>query len=199
MRTLGAARGLVAVLVVAVSVGCSSAAPAGPAPGPGSVAQAPAPAVPARAYRNAQYGYSLDPPPGWTLEPNRPAELKDVADLFIGPPHPVGDGYIEVNMVITVDPMDGADLNLVTEAMKVGLKSDAQTRLLADEPLTLADGRPARLLSLSQPSDLGAVRTLQLIVVDRGRAHNVVVGLPESVFARDEPALRASLVSFTAG
>lgn len=205
MRPLGFVRrleivaGLVAALAAGV-VACSSPAPAPAAPVPGSAppAAGPGTAVPApRAYRNAQWGYSFDPPPGWVSVPDKGPETPG-SERFVGPPRSV-NRELESNPDLRIDTFtaDGLDFKGMVEHAKANYLKGY--RLLIDEDLTLADGRPAHLLG-SVKQVLGYdMRELRLIVVDRGRVYMLATTSPEFTFGRDEPVLRSSLSSFTLG
>jgi hypothetical protein len=207
MSPFGVARvrpGIVAVLVTALSAGvvaCSAPAPA--APPAGSAAPAPAPsAPPPRAHRNAQYGYGLDPPPGWVSQPNLGKEFKeaagvDAADVFVAPQRSPG-GQAGANLTVVVAAAEGYDLKGAAEATKRGY-GGPDYRLVADEAVTLADRRLGHLLGSSRRGSKGVVLNLQLLVVDRDRLYYVTTTSSGDTFAQDEPMLRSSLLSFTLG
>jgi hypothetical protein len=196
--------GVVTMLVAGLSAGvvaCSS--PVQAVPAPGSAVPAPVPSAPApRAYRNAQWGYSFDPPPGWISVPDKGPE-SPYSERFLGPPRPVSPEFeSEPELRIANFRADGLDLKGMVEHAKDPKRhrlAGKGYRLLIDEDLTLADGRPAHLLGAVKQILGYDMRELKLIVVERGQVYVLETTSPEFTFARDEPTLRASLTSFTLG
>lgn len=187
---------VVAIVVVAGAVGlvgCSSESAHPTVPGATSSSAPPEPA----SYRNEQSGFALTPPRGWQQVPGFSAAAVTFAAPKSGSEITTDTGgRTRANLNVVVTPTD-ADLDANLAGAKQLLPTtfpDYQPYL--DEPFTLADGQPGRLLGCTYSLSGLTLRNLQLLVVARGNAYVVSATAPDQTFGTYEPDIRQSLATF---
>jgi len=194
VRTSSRLRLGVVMLVVAGLVsmtGCSgSRSPQRPSPAPSAMNPA------AEPYHNVQDGYSITPPPGWRYRPITP-QLGVSAFFAASTADSTGQKPFVDNLNVVISATD-VDLDTAVIQNKQEFPNNfLNYQLTTDESVTLPDRRPGHLLggTYDQP-DVGSLRNLQLFVVNAGHEYVVTATTPTASFARYEPLLRASLLSF---
>lgn len=142
-------------------------------------------------------GYSFVPPRGWALHPTDPQS--GLSSLFSAPTADSVDGkpfVSNINVVVAIVPHDLEETVAETKQSYPTIFVNYQP--LVDEGVTLANGESGHLLggSYDQPGT-GALRNLQLFVVDGGKNYVVSATAPAGNFGSYESVLSSSLLSFT--
>ncbi|GAA0934725.1 hypothetical protein [Pseudonocardia zijingensis] len=171
IRVAGIAAALAGAAIVA---GCTVAVPGAPAADPAGIARpAPSTRPPGPVFRDALGRFDLVPPPGWTVDTSG---VESTAVVFVDPQvseSPSGRFRASVNVVVV--PARGALPGIVTGARQE-VRSLADYRPTADEPVTLPDGSPAHMLggTYRDPRSGLVLRNLQLVAL-HGTTETVVV------------------------
>jgi hypothetical protein len=141
--------------------------------------------------------FTLAPPPGWSMSTAGPKGTAAVfADPQPLPPAVTGRFNANINVVVAPTP---ADLGRTVSGAQQELRRLPGYTSTADEPLTLSDGTPARLIGgrFTDPDGRLALRNLQLIAVHAGRAYVVTGTALQQLWDRYEQTFRTSLASLT--
>ena len=171
IRAIGVAVALAAAISTA---GCTVAVPGSPVADPAALARpAPSPLPPGSPFHDVLSRFDLVPPAGWTVDPSG---AQGTAVVFFDPRVAESpDGRFRANINVLVVPAH-TDLPGIVTGARQEVRSLADYRPTADEPVTLPDGSPAHLLggAYRDPDSGLALRNLQLLAL-HGGAETVVV------------------------
>jgi len=108
-----------------------------------------------------------------------------------------GQKPFATNIDVTVTPRTGSPEQGVEDASQAGPDHALNYRRTTDVPVTLSDGRTARLIGGTYDvPGTGSLRNMQLLVLDAGDSYVVTATMTATGYIRYESAVRSALLSF---
>ena len=144
-------------------------------------------------YVSRPHRFAMNVPPGWTVQ-----ESGGPAVVIVRAPERSGE--VRPNVTVTVTPTPpGAALATVVAGAKQGVGAFRGFKQMSEDSRTLADGRPAHLLTFRQEAFGQPLVQRQLYAVAGDRVYTVTATASPETFASEEPNFETVFRSFRAG